>query len=221
MKKEIIINSTINEVRVAITEDGQLAEFFIEFPEKERYIGNVYLGKVNKIVSGINAAFINIGLNQDAFLHFSDVDESLENSIITDEEDELDDDESAEYDLKKIESEAERIVGKHSDDKEISDADIALRKVKPATTDNGKKLPTFSTKKSGEIQITLEPKQNVIVQVVREAYANKGVKVTTKIAIPGRYLVLLPFETLLGVSRKIYSYPERKRLRMLARRFKP
>ena len=88
MNKKIIINSTLNEVRVAITEDEQLAEFFIELPDKERYVGNIYFGKVNRIVQGINAAFINIGLNQDAFLHFSDIDESLEASVITDEEDE-------------------------------------------------------------------------------------------------------------------------------------
>jgi len=87
MKKEIIINSTLNEERIAITEDGKLAELFIELPDKERSIGNIYLGKVTRIVQGINAAFIDIGLKQDAFLHFSDIDQSMEN-IITDEEDE-------------------------------------------------------------------------------------------------------------------------------------
>jgi len=88
MKKEIVINAAMNEVRVAITEDGRLSEFYIELPDKERFIGNIYLGKVNRIMQGLNAAFVNIGLNQDAFLHFSDIDESMENSIISDEEDE-------------------------------------------------------------------------------------------------------------------------------------
>jgi len=91
MKKEIIINSALNEDRVAITEDGRLAEYFIELPDKERYIGNIYLGRVSKIVTGINAAFVNIGLRSDAFLHFSDVDETLENPF--DEDDGVDDDE--------------------------------------------------------------------------------------------------------------------------------
>jgi ribonuclease G len=204
MKKEILINSSINEVRVAITEDGKLAEFFIEFPEKERIIGNIYLGKVNKIVTGINAAFVNIGFNQDAFLHFSDVDESLENNFILDEEDE---EPNKKTNNKKLPAKEDNKKNKKSN------TDEALRKNLPKSKD----YATFNTKRSGNIQINLEEKQNVIVQVVREAYAQKGVKITTKIALPGRYLVLLPFDVLLGVSRKISSIHERKRLRAAIR----
>ncbi len=200
MRKEIIINSTINEVRVAITEDGQLAEFFIEFPEKERYIGNVYLGKVNKVMQGINAAFIDIGLRQDAFLHFSDVDDSLENTMIEEDDDEDNEDYPATLD---------------------NNTDVALRRTQFSSGTKATNKATFSTKRSGEVQINLEPKQDVIVQVVREAYGHKGVKVTTKIAIPGRYVVLLPFDNILGVSKKIHSYQERRRLRQLARRVLP
>ncbi len=200
-KKEIIINATINEVRVAITEDGNLAEFFIELQEYENLVGSIYLGKVNKIVQGINAAFIDVGLKNDAFLHFSDVDESMEN-IILDEEDE---EEKQEIQQKKTRKKP----------KEPDSASVALRKVKPSAN---KKLVTFQTKSSGEVHINLEPKQDVIVQVVREAYSNKGVKVTTKIALPGRYLVLLPFDKIVGASRKITSFQERKRLRRIARR---
>ena len=87
MKKQIIINSTLDEVRIAITEDEQLAELFIDMPDKHRSIGNIYLGRVNNIVQSLNAAFINIGLKQDAFLHFSDIDESLENVITEEDED--------------------------------------------------------------------------------------------------------------------------------------
>lgn len=205
MKKEIIINSGINEVRVAITEDGKLAEYLIDLPDKERYIGNIYLGRVNKIIQSINAAFINIGLKQDAFLHFSDVDESLEHIITDEEDDDIDDNQPV------------RKAFKYKQKKD--EAAIALRKESfNETTPNGK-LATFKTKRSGEIQINLKPKQSVLVQVVREAYGNKGVKVTTKIALPGRYMVLLPFDSLLGVSRKINSIHERRRLRKLVRGF--
>lgn len=203
MKKEILINSSINEVRVAITEDGKLAEYFIEFPDKERIVGNVYLGRVNKVVTGINAAFVDVGFNQDAFLHFSDVDESLENNFILDEDDE--------------EEKPKDNKSKNKNKNAASESDIALRKALPSQ--KNKNQVKFNTKKSGNVQINLEPNQNVIVQVVREAYAKKGVKVTTKIAIPGRYLVLLPFDMLLGVSKKINSINERKRLRRAVRNF--
>jgi ribonuclease G len=204
----------MNEVRVAITEDGQLAEFLIELPDKERYIGNIYLGKVNKVVQGLNAAFINVGLSHDAFLHFSDVDESMEKTFILEDEE----DENAEFihDFsldKTIEKPATGPVKKDS-------ASVALRKSDFAAERKGK-LATFKTKRSGQVHINLKPKQDVIVQVVREAYHNKGVKVTTKIALPGQYLVLLPFDSLLGVSRKIGTYQERRRLRQIKKTIPP
>ncbi len=73
MRKEIIINSSSFQNRVAITEDGTLVDFFIDNPEKSRMVGNIYLGKVARVLPGIKAAFVNIGLKHDAFLHFSDI----------------------------------------------------------------------------------------------------------------------------------------------------
>jgi ribonuclease G len=221
MRKEIIINSTINEVRVAITEDGQLAEFFIEFPEKERYIGNVYLGKVSKVMQGINAAFIDIGLRQDAFLHFSDVDDSLENNMYEEDDDEDDDiaqQDETETDAPVVTESKEPIIYPATLD---NNSQVALRRMQFSAGTRAAGKATFVTKRSGEVQINLEPKQDVIVQVVREAYGHKGVKVTTKIALPGRYVVLLPFDNILGVSKKIHSYQERRRLRQLARKVLP
>ena len=84
MRKEIVIASSLNETRIAITENGELSELFVEVPDKERYVGNVYMGRVEKIIQGMNAAFVDIGLPQGAFLHFSDVDSSLEESFFTD-----------------------------------------------------------------------------------------------------------------------------------------
>jgi ribonuclease G len=84
-----------------------------------------------------------------------------------------------------------------------------------------KKLPTFSTKRSGEVTINLQLKQKVIVQVTREAYHQKGVRVTTKVGMPGRNVVLMPFDESVGVSRKIVSMRERKRLRQTAREILP
>jgi ribonuclease G len=214
MKKEIIINSTMNEERIAITEEGKLAELFIELPDKERSIGNIYLGKVTRIVQGINAAFIDIGLKQDAFLHFSDVDESMENLIVDEEEDVQTNPQPKKNPRRK---KGAKIA--ENNENQQDDNSVAFRQNMPAK-DNSKSV-SFSTKKLGKFSINLEPKQEVIVQIVREAYSSKGVKVTTKIGLPGRYTVLLPFETSIGISKKIVSYPERKRLRYLARTVLP
>lgn len=209
MKKEIIINAAINEVRVAITEDGKLGEYFIELPEKVRYIGNVYLGRVNKVVPGINAAFVDIGLSQDAFLHFSDVDDSVDKTLFIEE----DDDDIIEPPVAEEESKPKKGKGKPKSKAESKPKAQANVAVKAAPS----KLAKFYTKRSGEVTINLEQGQNILVQVIREAYHSKGMKVTTKIAIPGRYTVLLPFDNMLGVSKKIPSYVERRRLRQLAK----
>lgn len=195
MVRRILINVTPTHQRIAITEDGKLAELFTEAPDAEHHVGNIYLGRVTKILQGMNAAFIDIGLGQDAFLHFSDVDASMEDdSVDDDEEDEV------------LASSA------------IDSSDVALRTAKALPQ---KRLPTFSTKRNGQVTINLQPKQQVIVQVTREAYHQKGVRVTTKVGLTGRNVVLLPFDSSIGVSRKIQSGRERKRLRISAREVIP
>jgi len=78
MVKEIIINSSSSQTRVAITEDGKLVDFFIEHPEKRRMVGDIYLGRVARVLPGIRAAFVDINFKHDAFLHFSDIGETLD-----------------------------------------------------------------------------------------------------------------------------------------------
>lgn len=75
--KEIIINSALRETRLAILENNKLADLFVELPENERMVGDIYLGRVVNVVRGMRAAFIDIGQEQDAFLHFSDIGQSL------------------------------------------------------------------------------------------------------------------------------------------------
>lgn len=76
-KKEIFINSTISETRIAILENGKLVDLFVELPENERSVGDIYLGRVVNVVRGMRAAFVDIGQEQDAFLHFSDIGQTL------------------------------------------------------------------------------------------------------------------------------------------------
>jgi ribonuclease G len=256
MKKEIIIHSAIDEVRVAITEDGELAEYFIELPNKERYIGSIYYGRVSKILTGINAAFIDIGFHQDAFLHFSDIEDNFDNSIITEEDDDESIDseevistvtvvESPELEGEQVQSSeseeitendeqtdsttvtneneltVENIETELTEGTEKTEPEKVISASKSVTHPKHKKITKFKPKRTGDISINLKEGQWILVQIVREAYANKGVKVTSKIAIPGRYVVFMPKDEMVGVSRKISSYQERRRLRHVTKQFLP
>ncbi|HRP02301.1 MAG TPA: Rne/Rng family ribonuclease [Candidatus Kapabacteria bacterium] len=248
MKKEIIINSAINDTRIAITEDGELAEYLIELPNKERFIGNIYYGKVSKIVQGLNAAFIDLGLNQDAFLHFSDVEDN-DSSFVTEEDDSENLDENNGTEVSNVEdttnqennattldtseeNTVEPSLEESNLNTDIDDAEVTANneevgdivnstEQKSAKFNKHKNAHTFKTKKSGEVKINLQEGKMLLVQVTREAYAKKGMKVSSKIALPGRYLVLLPFEKMVGVSKKISSYQERKRLRSIIKELAP
>ncbi len=83
MKREILINSAPRETRVAIMEDDELAELLVDRPEARRLIGDIFLGRVEAVLPGIQAAFVDIGLEKSAFLHASD--------LVVDEDDDDDD----------------------------------------------------------------------------------------------------------------------------------
>lgn len=77
MKNQIIIHSTGKQTRVALLENGELAQLFIESEDNQRTVGDIYLARVHKVMSGIRAAFIDVGMEKDAFLHFSDAGDHL------------------------------------------------------------------------------------------------------------------------------------------------
>jgi ribonuclease G len=160
--KEILVSAGDLETRVAILENGDLAELYIE--REPRIVGNIYKGKVVNVVRGMDAAFTDIGTERHAFLSVDDV----------------------------ILSRAEEEVG-------------------PA---NGRQR--------GSIVEMLRPGQDMLLQVVRAAMGSKGPRVTTRLALPGRYLVLLIGDgSYVGVSRKIEKEVERQRLRSIAERIRP
>jgi ribonuclease G len=96
MKKDIIINATNEETRIAMLEDERLVELFVEKPEAQRTVGDIYKGKISRVLPGMQAAFIDIGQEQNAFLHFSDVSDAT-NQFIAD----LADDEEEEVEEKR------------------------------------------------------------------------------------------------------------------------
>lgn len=81
MKNQIIIHASGKQNRIALLENGELAQLFIESEENQRTVGNIYLAKVHKVMSGIRAAFIDMGTPKDAFLHFSDAGDHLKDYV--------------------------------------------------------------------------------------------------------------------------------------------
>jgi len=178
MKKEIIINSTNEETRIAIVEEAQLVELFVERPEAERMVGDIYKGKVSRVLPGMQAAFIDIGLEQNAFLHFSDVSQSTNQFLID--------------------------IAEDDDETEPSQKN----KVAPS-------MPAH------QIARNLRKGQDIIVQIMKEPIGSKGPRVTSDISIPGRFVVLVPNQIYIGISRKIGNAKEKKRLRAVAKQALP
>ncbi len=203
MKKEIVINETADQVRIAITEDSRLAEIFVDTPGKERMVGDIYLGKVARVMPGIRAAFIDIGHKQDAFLHFSDVDPNIDeySSLIGEDESEIDDD----------------------DDDDDDDATSAHPSDHPPQHQPSQRPQPSQQRgpRPPQREIKLDRGQSIIVQVTKEPVGKKGVRVTSKVSLPGRFLVLLPFDGRIGVSKKLYNFREKKRLRRIIRSMLP
>jgi len=73
VSEEILINSTPSETRVALVENGMLQEVWLERASHSGYIGNIYMGEVSRVLPGLQAAFVDIGLDRTAFLHARDV----------------------------------------------------------------------------------------------------------------------------------------------------
>ncbi|MEA3489211.1 MAG: Rne/Rng family ribonuclease [Candidatus Omnitrophota bacterium] len=163
--KEILINVGPVEKRVAILENDELADFFMERKGLQNCAGSIYKGRVSAIRPGIEAAFVDIGMDKNGFLHVSDV------------------------------------VDKSS----------ILKEMLPNEDE-----PTFRAgRKRGapKIENILKSGEEIMAQVVKEAIGTKGPRLTTYISIPGRYMVLTPYDANVGISRRITDREERKRIR--------
>ncbi len=208
MKREILISGTSREIRVAILEDEQLVELLVERPEARRMVGDIYLGKVEAVLPGIQAAFVDIGTEKSAFLHASD--------LVYDEDGAADDDADEDEDEQDEDDIADR-----ADDEFAADGGDA---VLPGAADGARKPADASRGGRGRpgrrrraeppaIQDVLKRGQTLIVQVSKEPISTKGPRVTAQVSLAGRFLVLMPFASRVGVSRKIGERAERQRLR--------
>lgn len=169
--KEIVVNAAENQTRIAIVEGGDLVELYIENPDNKRTIGNLYLGRVRKVMPSIQAAFVDIGQEQDAFLHFSDLSDNL--------------DELVEF--------------------------LALNKPRVSKI----KVPE-GRDENYRPKTMLQRGQPLLVQITKEPISNKGSRISTDLSLAGRFLVLVPLQNYVAVSRKITNQKERRRLKALA-----
>ena len=97
MKREILISAANRETRVAILEDDQLVELLVDRPDVKRLVGDIFIGKVDAVLPGIQAAFVDIGTEKSAFLHASDL---VYDESVPDDDDEDDEDDEPEDDEK-------------------------------------------------------------------------------------------------------------------------
>jgi ribonuclease G len=206
VKREIVINACFpSEARVALLEDGELAEFHLERSDHRGLAANIYKGKVTRVLPGMQAAFVDIGLEKAGFLHVSDFYDELaalgQAADVVGEEEE-------------VENEPDLGAG----EKGPADASAAS----PAKAQRGRGT---SGKRGFRPRVPIEQQlkrnQDIIVQIAKEPMGTKGARLTSFVSLAGRYLVYTPTSNRLGVSRRIAAAEERARLRSVVKEVRP
>jgi ribonuclease G len=180
MHRKLVINDAPHETRVALLEDGNIVELFVERGDESDIAGNIYKGKVQRVLPGIQAAFIDIGLNQAAFIYVDDV-------------------------LSDCFDEYEPFLNNH--------IDVGLPDERLETIDNAASASDAPNTTVSPIEELIIEGQEIMVQVAKSPIGTKGARVTSHISLPGRFLVLMPTSTHIGVSRRIEDTEERSRLK--------
>ncbi len=179
MNKELIINAAPTGVEIALLEDKKLVELHNEKADASFAVGDLYLGKVKKLIPGLNAAFVDVGFEKDAFLHYTDL------------------------------SPYARSILKFTQQAMGEKFDFSNFKIEPEII------------KTGKINEVLNGKPNVLVQILKEPIAAKGPRLSCELSLPGRFVVVTPFNEIVAVSKKIHSADERKRLHKIVEAIRP
>jgi ribonuclease G len=183
MNKELIINSAPQGVEIALLEDKKLVELHSEKSDARFAVGDLYLGKVKKLIPGLNAAFVDVGFEKDAFLHYTDLSPYARSLL--------------------------KFTTHSMQDKSEGIMDFGKFEIEPEIV------------KTGKINEVLGGKPNILVQILKEPIAAKGPRLSCEISLPGRFIVITPFNNIVAVSRKIHSSDERKRLQRIVESIKP
>ncbi|MBR6491411.1 MAG: ribonuclease E/G, partial [Bacteroidales bacterium] len=186
MNKELIIKKHDKDVDIALLEDNVLVELHKDRTDVGFMAGDIYLGRVKKNMPGLNACFLDIGHEKNAFMIYVDLGTQFRS-------------------LMKFTSklQAGSLTGK--DGVEM--------------VENFKLEQEVS--KTGKIANEVSANQLIPVQIVKEAISTKGPRVSSDIAIAGRYLVLIPFTNKISISQKIKQAEERIRLKTIVKSIKP
>ena len=219
MNKEMIISSSGHDTRVAILEDDQVVEIFIERENQRGVVGNVYKGRVSKVLPGMQSSFVDIGLERDAFLYVSEVVTPAEFEKL-----EGGDDEEGPTAPPAL-AEVPEIPVEAGEPAAVAAAAPVPAAVKgaPERTDRrrgGRDRERDESRPEPRIEDLLKEGQEVLVQVVKEPLGTKGARLTSHVTMPGRFLVFMPTVDHVGVSRKIESRDERARLRGIVKEFR-
>ena len=242
MKREIVINSSELEVRVAMLEDRALAEFYLERDQRGGLAGSIFKGRVTRVLPGMQAAFVDIGLEKAGFLHVSDYlnddgystvaevtgEEDVESEPLADDEPEAPGIEGAaafeafeELGAMAAESEAGDLLDESEGAAAVppNGADASRRRSRRGGGHRrGRPGPPRNRQ---PIEQQLKRGQEIIVQVAKEPMGTKGARLTSFISLPGRHLVYTPTSGRIGISRRIESGEERARLRAAVRELAP
>ena len=238
-KNLLVINVEFGETRVALIEDGIITELQVERTNNQTSVGNIYLGKVIRVLPGMQAAFVDIGQERAAFLHVEDVirqqdfDDFLSGGSDSQQEDASTEDLPAaaeqppgtDHDDASDDSAEPSPLGEvpgHDDSLSAQDPDRSVRAARKGTRrgphrqahqDRPRSGGPARVSRSTPIREVLREGQEIIVQVSKDPIGTKGARVTSHISLPGRYVVYMPTVDHVGVSRRIGSDRERARLR--------
>jgi ribonuclease G len=205
---KLVVSSEGPEARLGVLEGGALVEYFLERARERGISGNLYKGRVSRVLPGLQAAFIDLGktVEKKAYLYVGDILGAGDERRLLEGYDGGDDDEEGD-------EEAEA-----SDEASKPKKRQRRKTNQPARGRRGAKKQVAQSRK---IEDLLKEGQEILVQIVKEAVGQKGARVTGYVSLPGRHCVLMPTIDKVGVSHRIASDGERKRLRRIVDSARP
>ena len=207
-KRMLIDAAHQEETRVALLNGTQLEELDVESAARRQLKGNIYLAKVTRVEPSLQAAFVDYGGNRHGFLAFSEIHPDYYQIPIADREQLIAEDEQA--------READTESDDDDDDGEEGLSGKAIETLGGDDIDEGHDRRRNKPVRRYKIQEVIKRRQIMLVQVVKEERGNKGAALTTYLSLAGRYCVLMPNTGKGGgISRKIGSGADRKRLKTI------
>ena len=177
MSLELVVDARSSGIWLGLLRDGKLIELHEERGNSDFAVGDIYLGRVRRIAPSLNAAFVDVGYEKDAFLHYTDLSPYFKSLV--------------------------KFTEMAMNDKSTPLADFSKFNLEPEIV------------KTGKIAEVAVGKPNVLVQILKEPISSKGPRISCELSLPGRFIVVTPFNNFVNVSRKIHSTEERKRLQRI------